>query len=204
LRHQRLLRLPLAWWAGVALVTLVTGLVVHSLVSEAAAARDRYGEAARVVVVQRAVDAGDEITAADVRVESRPVGVVPASALREPPIGRAVRVALVPGEVLVRERVAPDGLVGPAAAVPEGWRGVTVPLDEERAPPVMPGDRVDVLITVVGADADEGLPTVVAATDAMVLDVAEVAVTIAVPEGRAPRVAFGLAAGHVTLALRGA
>jgi hypothetical protein len=64
-------------------------------------------------------------------------------------------------------------------------------------PPVEPGDRVDVLVTVGDA------PTVTVASRAVVVDVTEDAVTVAVPTDRAPRVAFGAVAGAVTLALRG-
>jgi pilus assembly protein CpaB len=190
----------------VTLVALATGVTVHALVSDATEARDRFGELVGVVVVQRAIDPGDVLDAGDLAVERWPSALVPEGALRQVPRGRAARVALVPGEVLVGERIAPDGLSGVAAAVPDGWRALTVPVDPSAAPPVASGDRVDVLVTIVGAGGGGGLevPTVVAAPRALVVDVTETAVTVAVPAERASRVAFGIAAGHVVLAVAGA
>jgi pilus assembly protein CpaB len=135
-----------------------------------------------------------------VALESRPEGVIPPGALSEPPVGRVALVALVPGEVLLDSRVAPEGLTGVAALVPEGWRAVAVPATTVTgAIPVLDiGDRVDVLVTLGEP------PTVVVADDAVVVDVNDESVTVAVPRDDAPRVAFGVVAGGVTLALRGA
>lgn len=75
-----------------------------------------------------------------------------------------------------------------AALVPAGGRAVAVPV-ADALPPLRRGDRVDVLA-----------PSVVAA-DAVVLDVGETVVTVAVVAADAPRVADALARGPVTLAL---
>ncbi len=70
----------------------------------------------------------------------------------------------------------------------------------EAAALVRPGDRVDVLATF---DSTEGEtePTFPVAMGALVVDVAEEAVTVAVTPEEAPRVAFATARGTVTLAL---
>jgi Flp pilus assembly protein CpaB len=190
------------WWAAVAVVALTTGLTVHRLVRDAAEARDRYGRVVDVVVVERDVEPGDVLRDDDVGVERRPAALVPHGAMQDEPVGRAARAALVRGEVLVRDRVAPEGVVGAAAAVPEGWRALAVPIDATAALPISPGDRVDVLVTVMEGDTD--VPTLVVATGALVIAASDSAATVAVPADRAPRVAFGIAAGHVALALRGA
>jgi Flp pilus assembly protein CpaB len=199
LRHRYLLRLPLVWWGSVAAIATTAGLTVESLVRDAQAARDRYGRSRQVVVVRDDVDHGDTIRPADVALESRPDGVIPGGALSEPPIGRLALVDLVPGEVLVSSRVAPDGLTGVAALVPDKWRAVAVPATTTTgATPVLDvGDRVDVLVTLGEP------PTVVVADDALVVDVSDETVTVAVPRDAAPKVAFGVVAGGVTLALRG-
>jgi hypothetical protein len=71
--------------------------------------------------------------------------------------------------------------------------------------PVEIGDRVDVLATFdTGATGATGAePTVVVARDALVVAHADDAVTVAVERDIAPRVAYALAAGTITLALSG-
>jgi Flp pilus assembly protein CpaB len=191
----------------VAAVSLGTGLTVHALVDDATAARDRYGRTTRVAVVQRDLPAGSTLRAGDVALESRPIALVPVGALDDVPLGRAARVALVRGEVLVRSRVAPDGVVGVAAVVPDTWRAVAVPVAAGTIPPVRPGDRVDVLVTLAtpgaATEVDATEPTIRVAEGALVVDVARDAVTIAVPAARVTRVAFGVAMGEITLALIG-
>jgi hypothetical protein len=85
--------------------------------------------------------------------------------------------------------------------VPPGHRAVAVPNDEHM-PVVRVGDRVDVLATfdVEGGDTE---PSVAVAAGAEVLMVTARALTLAVATSDAPRVAFALARGAVTVALRG-
>jgi Flp pilus assembly protein CpaB len=107
---------------------------------------------------------------------------------------------LVPGEVVVRSRLAPDGRRGAAALLPEGQRAIAVPGGAGR-PPLRLGDRVDVLATL----GDDSGRTVVVVTGATVLDVDDQRdlVTIAVPPDDAPSVASAVATATVTLALSG-
>jgi Flp pilus assembly protein CpaB len=136
------------------------------------------------------------VGADDVTLEDRPLAVVPDGAVTDAPVGLVATADLVLGEVVVQARLAPEGLAGVAALVPDGWRALAVPTSASGlgapVPPLAVGDRVDVLA-----------PDVVAA-DALVVDVEETAVTVAVPADDAPALAEAVAGAVVTLALRGA
>jgi len=86
-----------------------------------------------------------------------------------------------------------------------------VPLGPMGAPPLAIGDLVDVLAVVpVAADgvadagAGTGEPAFPLVEDAMVVDVGEQSVSVAVPDVDAPRLAWTLTNGSVVLALAGA
>jgi Flp pilus assembly protein CpaB len=186
-----------------------TAMVVGSAVGRTTAAADRLGHTRDVWVVRRAIAAGDVFETGDAVVMSRPRGLVPSGALdaASTPIGEATRVAVVPGEVVLTERLAGRGARGIAAVVPPGYRAVALPIDEAM-PVVQPGDRVDVLATFdVGSAADEpgesGAPSFAVATNAEVLAVSARTITLSVIAKDAPRVAFALAKAAVTVALRG-
>jgi Flp pilus assembly protein CpaB len=182
-------------------LALVAGAVVHRTTVDAAAVTARLGRTATVAVAVRAVEVGKTLEPGDTSMESRPVAHLPDGAVTDDPTGVAVRQALQPGEVVVRSRLAGAGREGAAALVPEGWRALSVPVLD--APlPARPGDRVDVVAafdpTLVERD-----PSLVVAADGVVVDVADDAVTVAVPRSRITQVAFALANGIVTLALVG-
>lgn len=185
----------------VLLAAIVVGLVVYRTTAGAAAVTARLGRTTPVVVVQRAVAPGQQLEAGDVALVHRPVAHVPEGAVAEDPTGRTVRSALEPGEILVRTRLGDVDRSGPAALVPEGWRAVAVPVVDV-ALPVDPGDLVDVVAsfdpTLVARD-----PSLVVAADAVVVDVDDDAVTVAVPRSRVTEVAFALTNGVVLLALVG-
>ncbi|MDP9070437.1 MAG: hypothetical protein M3N68_03965, partial [Actinomycetota bacterium] len=113
--------------------------------------------------------------------------------------GHATLVPLAAGEVLLEAKLAPWGTRGLAALVPPGRRALAVPVERGRLP-LRAGDRVDVLATFEVAE-DAGEPTFPVATSALVVDVADEAVTVAVSPDEAPRVAFAIARATVTLAL---
>jgi Flp pilus assembly protein CpaB len=181
-------RFPIGWWVAAFLLVLVTGLTVSSLVGRASSLASRWGAPERVAVATRSLEVGDVVASGDVVLRPVPSGLVPAGALRRPPVGRTVLAPLARGEVVTRARIG--------TLIPDGTRALAVPVGPG-TPPLRPGDRVDVLATFEG---DE--PTFAVASGAGVLDVvADKAVTIAVTVDEAPRVAFALAQGAVTLAL---
>ncbi|HUP87553.1 MAG TPA: SAF domain-containing protein [Acidimicrobiales bacterium] len=184
-----------AWWFGAAVLALATGGVVRSSVARSSALLDQLGPLRSVPVVVRPVSEGDVVGRADIRFERRPASTIPDDDVGAS--GRVAIVALVPGEVLVASRLAPDGLRGAAALLPSGMRALSVPAGPAGRPPAAVGDHVDVLAT----DAD--LSTVVVAEAALVLAVDDEsdAVTIAVPADDTPAVVSAIAGGTVTLAL---
>jgi Flp pilus assembly protein CpaB len=124
--------------------------------------------------------------------------LAPPGALHRLP-GRAVAtVDLVPGEPLLARRIAPGGSSALAARLPNGTRGVAIPHDDTQLP-VAKGDVVDVLATFDTGDG--GPPTITVARRALVIDVGRAAVTVAVQPDEAPRVAFAVIGGAVSLVL---
>ena len=123
----------------------------------------------------------------------------------EPPVGAVVRQPILAGEPVAPSRLAPDGLTGVAALVPAGERAVAVAVGPAGVPPLAVGDQVDV-VTVMppGATGDGGSdPAFTLVERATVVAIGEQAVTIAVPDADAPRVAWAVANGAVVLALAG-
>ena len=201
MRHQSLLlsrlalrRRPLAYWCTTVVVAAFAALLVGALTARAEAAAARFGGLRTVVVVDRPVDAGDEVDAGDVRIEQIPRAFVPEGALSAAPDGRTALGPLYPGEVLLAERLAPDGVHGVAALLPVGTRAMAVPAGPG-ALRVRTGDLVDVLAT-----APDGTSRVVADA-ATVVDAADATTTVAVQVGDAPAVATALTQATVTLAL---
>lgn len=201
MRHQPLFlsrlalrRRPILYWVATALVATVCALVVGGLTARAEQAAARYGGLRDVVVVDRAVPAGHEVDAGDVHVTRMPRAFVPDGALADPPFGRTVVAPLYPGEAVLADRLAPDGLRGVAALLPEGELAMAVP-SGPGALRLAVGDTVDVLAT-----AGDGSTRVVAGA-APVVDVRGTTITVALGRGEAPAVATALTQAVVTLAL---
>jgi Flp pilus assembly protein CpaB len=218
-RARRLAQRPAVRRTLAVALALVTGLVAASLLQAGDAARRSWGVTRPVAVATRDLAPGDTLGPGEVEVRPLPAALVPAAALRDAPAGATVRQPVLAGEPLVPTRLAPDGLAGTAALVPEGYRAVSVPAAAAGLP-VTVGDQVDVL-AVLPPDplatapappaADEGGPSPPGADDpafplverAVVVDVGDEAVAVAVPVDDAPRVAFALAQGSLVLALVG-
>jgi Flp pilus assembly protein CpaB len=190
-------------------LAILTGLVVVSLVSSAEAARQRWGRARPVAVATRDLAPGDLVDGSAVEVRRLPEAAVAPQALAEPPSGSMVRQPVAAGEPFVPERLAPQGLTGVAALVPAGHRAVAIPIGPLAAPPLTVGDLVDVLAVVPALVEEqprqrEDQPSFALVEAAVVVDVGEQSITVAVPEAAAPRVAWVLTNGSVVLALAGA
>lgn len=204
-------RSAVVWWSAAVVLGLITATVVNSAVHRTAAAADAWGTNRRVWVVEREVRAGAALSADDVGLKRWPKGVVPRGALdaESSPVGEATRVALMPGEVVLTQRLAGHGAQGVAALVTAGRRAIAIKNDESM-PVVRSGDRVDVLATfdvaddLAAPDTANAAPSFAVASDAEVLTVSARTITISVANRDAPRVAFALARAAVTLALRGA
>ena len=135
MRHQSLLlsrlalrRRPLAYWCTTVVVAAAAALLVGALTARAEAAAARYGGLRPVAVITAPVDAGDEVDAGDVRIERLPRAFVPEGALSAVPDGRTALGPLYPGEVVLAERLAPDGtseVVADAATVVDAGDATT-------------------------------------------------------------------------------
>lgn len=204
----RFSRTRLTYWLVVLGLAAVTGVAVHLLIDQAAAARARFGDTTTVLVARTALAPGDRL---DGRVERRrwPVALQPAGALTRAPARAEAIAPIGRGEVLVGARVSGHGRPGAAALLRPGDRAIAVPVAVAGLP-LRVGDRVDVLAVFdaavdAGADADAAPldtgPGPVA-TDAVVVAVGAEAVTVAVDAGEAPALARALGAGTVVLALR--
>jgi Flp pilus assembly protein CpaB len=144
-------------------------------------------------------------------------------------VGRVTLVPLAPGEVVTSAKVAPSGLTGVSALLPPDSRGLAIPT-ATGTPPLQRGDHVDVLASfdldrglapgpasraapadtvpsraapadTASAALTDGAPTFPVARHAVVLDVGHQAITVAVTSAEAPRLAYALTHGAVTLAL---
>ncbi|HUP70384.1 MAG TPA: Flp pilus assembly protein CpaB [Acidimicrobiales bacterium] len=219
-------RSSLLFWSTTLAVAGATGLFVSHQVGEASARAARLGGLRYVPVAARPIAAGRVLRPADVEVRRLPAAAVPDGAVARSPAGRPTLVPLAAGEVLLAAKLAPDGVRGLAALLPAGMRALAVPVDPAGLA-LERGHHVDVLATfdvdvgaggyagdsgdagsVSGGDSEPstggaGAPTFAVATDALVLDAGEESVTIAVSSHEAPRVAFAIARGTVTLALTG-
>lgn len=197
--HRRWrLRRPLPYWAVAVLLAVATAALVAEVAGGAAEAAAQWSPGPPVLVVRTPVAAGEAVTAADVDARRLPAAVVPDGALRVLPDDATAAVRLHRGEVLLTDRVR--GASPVSVRLPPGARGIAVPNDT--ALPVRVGDRVDVLATF-GADTSTTPPTFAVARSALIVHVAADAVTVAVHEAAAPKVAYAVAAGAVTLALSG-
>jgi len=181
-------RHPAPYWLAAFALAALTATGVGRATDAARAERERWG--ARVPVAIATVDhePGDVL---DAEVVLLPAAMVPAGALAEPPAGQRVAAWIAAGEVVLERRLAPAGLSPVAARLPPGTRGVAVP--PGIAPlPVEVGDRVDVLGPAL------------LASSALVVAVAEDAVTVAVRDAAARRIADAVLTGTVVLVLSAA
>lgn len=198
---RRLLRtVPLTWWIAAILLAAATGAVTTRSLRAADAAVERWGTTAQVFVVTRVIASGDALSIHDVAVRAVPEAMVPHEPVAEDPVGRVALVDLVPGEVLLERRLAGPGRAGPGALLRPGEQAIAVTALAGERPPVVPGDRVD----LIGVPAD-GRGAAVLARSSRVIDVEEEtgAVSVAVQAAAAVRIAEALERGRVVLTLVG-
>jgi len=203
-RKFRLRRFPILFWIVALALAAATASVVAGSIAAAESRARQWGAMTDVPVAAHDIEAGQTLTARDVVRRRLPAALLPRSGVAADPVGHAVVVPVVAGEVLIEAKVAPWGVHGLAAAMPPGARALAVPRGDA-SPPLHAGDRVDVLATFASSEGGTAGrdPTFPVAVNALVLDVADNAITVAVTEHEAPRVAFALAQGTIALALTG-
>lgn len=199
-------RFPLIRWPSsrtvlTAALACLAAIVVFRITSQAAATSDALGERVEVWVADEAVPAGSSLSRDEVSAQEWPVAFVPDGPVTDDPVGRTTRTDIAAGEVLIRNRIAGEDGTGPAALIPDGWRAVAVPTFDA-APPVQPGQLVDVVVSIEGAEGP-GTPGVLV-ENAVVIDVSDTnVVSVAVPARAAPTVASATILGVVTLTMVG-
>ena len=194
------------WPRRVVIGILLVAAAVLALRPEGAQApAAAAGATAKVVVAARDLAAGTELAAADLRIVSMPVGIVPAGSVSRAAglIGRMAAGAIRRGEALTDARVVGPGLtagLGPGESV-------AVPVriaDPDAAALVRVGDRVDVLGTPVAPDDSQATAgqTVTVASAVRVLavlrsrDPADGVVLVVATGEAAARTLAGAAARH--------
>lgn len=114
-----------------------------------------------VVVSTVSIPRGSTLELNELKVVQWPTKMVPEGAVGEPEkvAGRKVAVPLVKGEPLLAEKLAVgEGGAGLAAMIPAGLRGFTIQTQHQSAGVggfLLPGDRVDVLLTTTSNSRDD-------------------------------------------------
>lgn len=185
-------------------LAIAAGLLTHGQWLRGQQLRNDWGPRRTVLVATRDLNAGDPLDTSTIRTAELPATAVPGRAVERVEAGRRAVRSVTVGEVLVDDDVAPAASGPLAARLPAGHTGVAVVLADD-APAIGPGDVVDVVAApeqfVDVAAAGSGEATVVARS-AVVLDVREDSVTLAVADGEATRVAQRALVGPVGLTVR--
>jgi Flp pilus assembly protein CpaB len=196
---RRMRRYPLLWWTLVALVAAAAGFAVTTSVASAQSAANRFEGMTNVAVITHALAAGETLTSADVRTETRPRAFLSDAQPVLSPVGRTLTSPVVAGEVVTELNAGAAGLSATAALVGSNERAVALSL-QGLHPTLTIGDRVDVLATFDQEDA-AAAPTTTISEGARVVQLNDDSVMVAVPVGDAPKVAFAATKGAVVLAL---
>jgi Flp pilus assembly protein CpaB len=197
---NRLGRWLLAAGLAVSAATLVGGMT-----DDAAHTVAGLGVLRTVPVARHDLPTGRVVADDDLEWQARPTAGIPASTVDDSPVGRVVTAPIVADEIVSRRRLAPDGVGGLAALVPAGDRAVAVPV-EGTGLTVRVDDLVDIIVPSTGDDGLGGRrsPTLEpVATDARVIDVSDVAITVAVSVADATALAGALGRGTPVVALVG-
>jgi pilus assembly protein CpaB len=134
--------------------------------------------------------------------------------------GRVARTSLAPGEVILESKLAPKGAPGGLAGIIQpDRRAVTVKVDEASgvAGFVLPGNRVDVLVTISRSEFKDDPVTQVVLQNLPVLGIGQdieshrggekpkvvPTVTLEVTPEESEKLALAAKEGNITLALRG-
>lgn len=161
----------------------VAAACTAALLANLVSAAEALGRTVDVAVAVAPLAPGDTVAAATVVLRSLPAAAVPETALAVVPVDAALRQHVSPGEVLTAADLATEG-----ANLPDGWRTVAI-TGRGAFPPLEPGARVDVIAG-----------SAVLAAGAVVIDVADGGIVVAVPAESAPAVATAAAAGEATVA----
>ncbi len=195
-RGSLLARLPggrRSYWIVVAIAAAITGLVVAAIAAMAGGGPS-LGQLTPVIVVTQPIEAGDQLSEQNTEARRYPALTLPTGAVAILVGDEVASAALHPGDVVTAARLG---------GLPIGNRTEVAVPAHTAMPPLAPGDRVDVLVTLPlpGDGGAQSQATLTVATAAVVTDTAEHAVTIAVTGEELLPVASAVIQGSVTLAL---
>ncbi len=177
---------PWIYWAGVAGLALLVGVLVSQAAAGIEDAKAAWGEPRPVIVAVTDIAPGTPLAAATERREL-PAPLVPQGAVGELDAGATSRQRIAAGEIVVNHDVAAVG--GPQALTPDGWLAVSV------AEPVPSGARTGDQVSVASGG-------VLLAPDGVVVGSVADAVLVAVPVDEAAQVAHAAATGDVALLVK--
>jgi hypothetical protein len=184
-------------WLLAAALAVVAAAVVGSVVDRAQATRDRWGPTRTVLVLDRAVRAGDPLAGAT-EAARWPASLVPRGALDHLPAGARAAGPATAGTPLTRAGLAPR--LGGLGA---GRRRIALPAGSARLP-LRPGDRVDLWATTDPSLTEDGtLSTHRVAIGAAVIASSERTVVVAVEPREVADVAAAAALATVTVVATG-
>ena len=195
-RGSLLARLPggrRSYWLVVAAAAGITGLAVAA-VAGMAGGGPSLGELTPVVVATQTIEAGQALDEENTETRRYPALVLPPDAISALTGSEAASTALHVGEVVTAARLG---------GIPIGDRIEVAVHAHTAMPPLAPGDRVDVLVTLPISDESgaQTQATLTVANAAVVTARAEHAVTIAVTDQELLPVASAVVQGSITLAL---
>jgi len=134
---------------------VVCGLIGVMLVTRYLSSVQTYTKDLGTVVVARTeIPLGEKITAEQVTLASIPNGSTPEGAFRklDQVIGRVAIMPVGLRETITNQKLAPSGMGGGLSAViPEGYRAMTVKVDDVVGVSgfIMPGSRVDIVAVII-------------------------------------------------------
>lgn len=195
-RGSLLARLPggrRSYWLVVAVAAAITGLVVAAIAGLAGGGPS-LGELTPVIVAVQPIEAGEPLSTDNTEALRYPALTLPTGAVTALVGGEVASAALHPGDVVTAARLG---------GLPIGDRTEVAIPAHTALPPLAPGDRVDVLVTLPISDGSgaQSQATLTVATASVVTDTAEHAVTIAVTDQELLPVASAVIQGSITLAL---
>ncbi len=208
-------------WAGAVVITLVTVLVVGTDLSALHRRARDLGPEVAVAVATRDLPVGAAVSRGDVRTRRVHRSQLPSRVLTPDEVtGRIVAVPVLRDGFVGAGNVAPRDRTGIDAVVPPGMRVVRIAVAQPTSALRISASYVDVLATfdagatVDAEDGTSGDPTVVVARGALVVgtddggdfaptagDATGAGVSLLVTEKEALALAYGSAAGIVTIAL---
>lgn len=141
----------------VLVAAVIFGLIAAISVSRYLSGAQAGNNLVPVVVAKVEIPLGARIVAEQVATVQMPQNAIPEGAfdIIDKLVGRYTTVRILPRETITASRLAPEGSTGGLSAIiPEGYRAMTVRVDDESgmAGFLMPGTLVDVLVVIQPPD----------------------------------------------------